>query len=344
MDNNEKDNYDPFVGYVREKFQQAETSRLQDEKRWLQAYRNYRGLYGPEMAFRDSEKSKVFVKVTKTKVLAAFGQIIEVLFSSGKFPIGVTPTSMPEGSSEYAYLDKNKKQQGHQQEAKHESPYGFPGDGGELPQGATAESLMKDLAQQYANLGFEEGDAPDLKTQPQIEPAAMAAAKMQKVIHDQLEETDAISVMRHVFFEMALLGTGILKGPFTNVKTQYKFSRDEETGTSAMMEIGKDVPGIEAVSCWDFYPDPNSTSMNDAEYVIQRHSFNTEQFAELAKKPLFNSEKIRECIEMGPNYQTRGYESSLYDRENVASLYKNRFEVLEYWGTITRQISRSIRF
>ena len=30
MDNNEKDNYDPFVGYVREKFQQAETSRLQD--------------------------------------------------------------------------------------------------------------------------------------------------------------------------------------------------------------------------------------------------------------------------------------------------------------------------
>ena len=281
MDNNEKDNYDPFVGYVREKFSQAETSRLQDEKRWLQAYRNYRGLYGPEMAFRDSEKSKVFVKVTKTKVLAAFGQIIEVLFSSGKFPIGVTPTSMPEGSSEYAYLDPKKKEQD-PQETKQESPYGFPGDGGELPEGATAESLMKDLAQEYSNLGFEEGDAPDLKTQPQIEPAAMAAAKMQKVIHDQLEETDAISVMRHVFFEMALLGTGILKGPFTNVKTQYKFSRDEETGTSAMMEIGKDVPGIEAVSCWDFYPDPNATSMNDAEYVIQRHSFNREQFAELA--------------------------------------------------------------
>jgi len=39
---------------------------------------------------------------------------------------------------------------------------------------------MKDLAQEYKNLGFEEGDAPDLKTQPQIEPAAMAAAKMQK--------------------------------------------------------------------------------------------------------------------------------------------------------------------
>jgi len=67
----------------------------------------------------------------------------------------------------------------------------------------------------------------------------MAASKMQKVIHDQLEESDAISVMRHVLFEMALLGTGILKGPFTNVKTQYKFSKDEETGASAMMELVK---------------------------------------------------------------------------------------------------------
>ena len=342
MDNNEKDNYDPFVGYVREKFSQAETARLQDEKRWLSAYRNYRGLYGPEQTFRDSEKSKVFVKVTKTKVLAAFGQLIEVLFSTGKFPIGVTPTAMPEGVAEYAHLNTQKQQD--PQQPKTESPYGFPGDGGGIPKGATAESLMKDLAQEYMNVGFEEGDAPDLKTQPQIEPAAMAAAKMQKVIHDQLEESDAISVMRHVLFEMALLGTGILKGPFTNVKTQYKFSTDEETGISAMMEIGKDVPGIEAVSCWDFYPDPNATNMNDAEYVIQRHSFNREQFAELAKKPMFNADNIKECLDMGPNYQTRGYESSLYDRENTSTIYKNRFEVLEYWGVISKQLAEELDF
>ena len=87
MDNNEKDNYDPFVGYVREKFSQAETARLQDEKRWLSAYRNYRGLYGPEQTFRDSEKSKVFVKVTKTKVLAAFGQILKYYFQQVSFQL-----------------------------------------------------------------------------------------------------------------------------------------------------------------------------------------------------------------------------------------------------------------
>ena len=345
------DNLDPFIGFIRQRFQQSETSRLYDEKRWLKAYRNYRGLYGPEMAFRESEKSKVFVKITKTKVLAAFGQIIEVLFSSGKFPIGIRPTAVPEGVDEYAHIAKlnqpgqppaqpNGQAQPNGEDT--ESPYGFAGDGSNLPKGATAESLMKDLAQKYKELGFEEGPAPDLKSMPQIEPADIAAGQMQKLIHDQLEDSEAIKILRHVFFEMALLGTGILKGPFTTEKTQYAFSSDQETGTTAAMERSKVVPSIEAVSCWNFYADPNSTNMNDAEYVIQRHSFNREQFAALAKKPLFKLDAIRECLETGPNYQTRGYESSLYDRENVQTLYKNRFEVLEYWGVITKDIAKQL--
>ena len=141
---------------------------------------------------------------------------------------------------------------------------------------------------------------------------------------------------------MCLLGTGILKGPFTSEKTHYSYSSDEETGALASMQKSKVVPSIEAVSCWDFYSDPNATSMNDAEYVIQRHSLNKEQFAALAKKPLFKPNAIRECLEMGPNYQTRGYESSLYDRENVQTLYKNRFEVLEYWGLISKDIAKQL--
>ena len=80
---------------VEENFKVSEDARLFDEKRWLRAYRNYRGIYGPDLAFRENEKSKVFVKITKTKVLAAYGQITEVLFSQGKFPIGIEPTTIP---------------------------------------------------------------------------------------------------------------------------------------------------------------------------------------------------------------------------------------------------------
>ena len=101
-----------LAGLVKSKFIDAENARQFDEQRWLRAYRNYRGVYGNDMAFTESEKSKVFVKITKTKVLAAYGQLIEVLFSSGKFPVGVEPTPVPENIAEYAHVSKKQEPAG----------------------------------------------------------------------------------------------------------------------------------------------------------------------------------------------------------------------------------------
>jgi hypothetical protein len=64
------------VSFVEERFSKAETARHTDEQRWVRAYRNYRGLYGPDVSFTDTEKSRIFVKVTKTKVLASYGQLV----------------------------------------------------------------------------------------------------------------------------------------------------------------------------------------------------------------------------------------------------------------------------
>ena len=97
------------------------------------------------MAFRDSEKSRVFVKVTKTKVLAAYGQLIEVLFSQGKFPIGIFPTKVPSGVSEYAHIKPDNMKN-----PRMEDIYGFEGDGREMEPGATADSILNGLAEKYA--------------------------------------------------------------------------------------------------------------------------------------------------------------------------------------------------
>ena len=84
-----------LIGIIQGRFAQAEDARETDERRWLRAYENYRGLYNKSIKFRDSEKSRVFVKVTKTKVLAAFGQLVDVIFGTGKFPIGISETKIP---------------------------------------------------------------------------------------------------------------------------------------------------------------------------------------------------------------------------------------------------------
>ena len=46
----------------------------------------------------------------------------------------------------------------------------------------------------------------------------VAAKKMQKKIHDQLDESGATKNLRSSAFEMALFGTGIMKGPFATDK------------------------------------------------------------------------------------------------------------------------------
>jgi len=93
------------TAYVHERYQRAKDARRGDEVRWLQAYRNYRGVYSPDMQFTETERSRVFIKVTKTKVQAAYGQLCEVMFGSNRFPISINPTTLPEGVAETVYID-----------------------------------------------------------------------------------------------------------------------------------------------------------------------------------------------------------------------------------------------
>jgi len=137
----------PFSGgsllsFLNERYTRSEENRRQDEQRWLKAYRNYRGLYGPDVKFTETEKSRVFIKVTKTKVLAAYGQITDVLFANNKFPLSVDPTVLPEGVVDTVHIDP-KAPEGAEPEMA--SPFGYKGDGKDLPPGSTLSSLMDRL-------------------------------------------------------------------------------------------------------------------------------------------------------------------------------------------------------
>ena len=129
-----------IIPFVIERYRRAEDYRYQDEERWLRAYRNYRGLYGPDVQFTEAEKSRVFIKVTKTKTLAAYGQIVDVLFANNKFPLSIEPTELPEGVVADVHFDPKEPEE-LQSSTALSSPYGFMGDGAEFPKGATEKTL-----------------------------------------------------------------------------------------------------------------------------------------------------------------------------------------------------------
>ena len=296
---------------INSKFQSCTDKRSDDEDRWLQAYHNYRGKYYKNIHFTEHEKSRVFVKVTKTKVLAAYGQIIDVLFGTGKFPLTIEETAVPEGIDEYAHMNPMKEEMGvdqiepqiegnldynpqsSQEEMGGNGGLGFPGDGNDLPPGATFNNLgavnLGGLQEEFEEADLSSGPSP-VPEMPQIKPAQIAARRLHKLIEDQLDESDANVALRSAIFESCLLGTGIIKGPFTYNKTLHKYS-NTGNGREYQAEQVK-VPKVEFVSIWDFYPDPNARTMEEAEYVIQRHRLNRHQFKDLLNRPFFNKENI----------------------------------------------------
>lgn len=130
--------------YVRGQFKKASDARQSEETRWLKAYQNYRGVYGPDVQFTETEKSRVFIKVTKTKVLAAYGQITEVLFGNNRFPISINPTTLPEGVAESVYLDTNPQTSQLAQQAVQGTPAASEGMPRLLP-GETMQELRERL-------------------------------------------------------------------------------------------------------------------------------------------------------------------------------------------------------
>ena len=329
-----------IIGYITSKYTEAKTSRSTHEARWLRAYKNYRGVYDSTTQFRDSEKSKVFIKITKTKTLAAYGQIVDILFANKKFPMTIEPTPVPEGIAEHMHLALPGEEQ-------IQSPVGYKGDGRVLEPGATEASAPLDklggLKDRYEGANLLEG-ASRMPNYPQISPAKETALKMEKVIHDQLLDNNAVNTLRHSIFESVLLGTGIIKGPLNYNKTIHKWTQGDEN-KKMYQPYNKEVPKIEAVSCWDFFPDPAATSLGDCDYIIERHKLTRSQLRDLRNMPLFDEEAIEICLAMGGNYNTEYYEDIIqtYDKQNYGEgVTSDRFEVLEYWGILDRSLLEQV--
>jgi hypothetical protein len=328
-----------LADYVLHQYSKAEDARYSEENSWIKAYKNYRGIYSTDVQFLETEKSRVFVKVTKTKVLAAYSQIVDVLLANNEFPLTINPTTLPDGVAESVHFDPNEPEDSDFGEVPPDL-VGYEGDGKILPPGATMDSLLADklgpLEDVLGDVPVKEG--PGL-TQSSVtyHPAMTAAKMMEKQIKDQLEESKGSTHLRHSAFECALFGTGIVKGPFASTKEYAKW--DEE---GKYTPLKKTVPEVSYVSVWNMYPDPNASTIDDCDYVIERHKLTRSQLRALKNRPFFREQAIEDALDAGENYTVKWWESDLLESENdlnSSSYNSNRYEALEFWGVLDRKIA-----
>lgn len=322
--------YDSMLsGRVMAAYEEAKTSRFTIEQQWIKNVQGYRsiddhtlGKNGDKGNFRDSEEFKPYVRTTTVKTRAAYAQIMEALLQNSRFPLMFEATPVPEGAPEFATNDPSAKGP----DSQEDFGIGFEGDGRTPMPGATAEDMKwKEDDPMYQNLN--EGKSTNEQF-GQISPAARAAQEMTKIVLDQVEESNGHTELRKSVFEACLLGTGIMKGVFTEEKITHKWN----DGVYAPSK--RKFPKMNCVSAWDLYVDPNALHIDDAEWVIERHRMTAKQVRDLKSRPFFRTETIDEVLKGQGNYVNESFEHIIRDEENFPD-HTRLWSVLEYWGYIS---------
>ena len=344
---------DTINTYIRNKFYEASSLRSATENRWLDAFYDFRGTYTPdEMAKIAARKDRnpgaavVFIKVAKTKAEAAYSQILDILFSSTRFPIAVEPTPMPEGVPDTVTIKAaNSPEVANISSNKLDVNVGYDGDGLEIEPGATNQSVLETALSKFkgllSNKKVVDGPSLDKDTEVQMSPADIAATALDKVMQDQLLEDKAEFALRKAMQEMCILGTGIIKGPFNKFEVCHKYEQSGGKGSPITYKpVIEEVPKFKWVSCWNFYPDPDATSLNDASYVIERHPMTSAQVRDLRNFPYFDKEAIAKILKRPSSTIRNEWESQLKDA--AIPVDSNKYEVLEYWGWLDMDLLQQI--
>lgn len=303
-------------------FSEYKDARKETENEWLKDLRQFQGMYEPEVLARLNEsgaRSKVFVGLTRTKVMAAYSRIVDLLFQHGDSYFGIEPTPIPQ-------LDPLKAMQIREQAVMQIT----------AASGGMAPELNEDLiAARMSELEEEFLEAEQII-------AKEAAEKMAVEIHDQLIEANAEQKLKEAILESTIFGSGAIKAGTIRIDRVQSYSRiqDPTTGQTgfALSQIEKAMPEVESVSIFDLYPDPYCTSLDDCEGLFRRHVLTRSQLRDLADRPGFDGDMIRYLIKHNRqgNHTEEDHEKT---RRRIAGINEysessNRFEVIEYWGEI----------
>lgn len=274
------------------------------ERRMIEDLRQYHGRYDRETEARmndpEYKRSKVFANITRSKTNAAESRISDMLFPADDRNWGIQPTPNPEISN----LAKQAKP---------------PVDGEPIPDEAheanVADSLMKT--------------------------AKDRSKAMEREIEDQLVEARYNIEARRCIHQASVLGTGVLKGPINVVRSNRRWGKvvDPATGEAVrVLEVTEDKkPSAEWVDIWNFYPDLSAQRVEECEAIFERKFVSKKQLREMAKRPGFLVDKVREVLEAEPREFSTSSEhiDRLREIAGVTGIVDDtRYELWEYHGPI----------
>ena len=301
-------------------FTEYKDARKETEDEWIKDLRQYQGQYEPEVLARLEEsgaRSKVFVGITRTKVMAAYSRLIDLLFQTGDIFFSISPTPIPQISPLLAMQMRQMA----------------------MEQVTAASGMDPALNEDLIAQRMQELEGEFVEAEKQI--AERAAELMTVEIEDQLAESNAEMKLKESILEACIFGSGAIKAGTVRIDKTQSYSQviNPETGQQgyALAQIEKPMPEIESVSIFDLYPDPYCTTLDDCDGLFRRHVLTKKQFRDLADLPGFDGDAIRYLLKTSRkgNHTEEQHERT---RRQIAGINdhgeSNRYDVLEFWGTV----------
>ena len=298
-------------------FSSNKAYRRAKELEWLESMRQYKGLYDPDVKIEENA-SKVYPKITRSKLNIVLSRLHDMLFPETDKNWEIEPTPEPKIAKE------------------------------------TIVEIAKGLFTQDPETG--ENKPPSLD---ELRIAIKAFAKhtcelMSSEIDDQLIEMDYKEETKKVLRSGLLYGTGIMKGPMIKKRTKRKWE-PLPSGDYEEKIDNEDLPDLQFVRLWDWYPDMAVTEPEDMEGSFERHGLNKHDLRKLAKKEGYYSDVIEKYMKDNPegNYTPEFFEVELQTIEMEAGSGQSttgsttttrpetsirqigrRYELAEFWGYV----------
>jgi hypothetical protein len=282
-------------------WQEAESGKLFDERRFVRSLRQYRGQYDPEVKAKiHPNRSKAFIRLTRTKVKTYDARMMDIKFPSNEDKDwSIQPTPVPDLNPQIIQDIAGQM---------------FEQNGGVMPTEAEVKDVVYKQADDMANA-------------------------METEIADQLDEFDYRTVIRNVVHSGHVYGTGILKGPMVKILTQKRWHKVGDTWKQ--VNIKRMIPTAQWVSVWDIYPDMSAKRIQDARYIWQKHLFSKNNLYKLSLRDDFDGDAIKAFMDAykDGNAVYKQYEQDFREMSSnsesdgdTSPPKKEKYEVHERWG------------
>jgi len=173
--------------------------------------------------------------------------------------------------------------------------------------------------------------------------ASDAMTLMEKEIDDQLTECNNNAELRKIIKASCRLGTGIIKGPNIVKKTRKSYQRksDGTDSVHVLTTVEESRPASEDVSCWNLYPDPDTTEdvKKTMGYICESGNIRSKELFDLIGIPGYDEKQIKLVLAEPPvkTVVEPDKANKKFKAKQVSGNNNSLYEIWYYYGDLGRE-------